>query len=217
MYANNFSGQNFRNQMNQMGNTPQNVADWGAHEILMTHEVLTDCIDGINQFELYRPHVRDQRLLNILDNQINHSFNGYNKLVNYLHQRGASQAVPYRVPQSRRPQYGLRNPSPETPNLDMDQMNDRDVASGMLGCAKASASLATIAALECSDATLRNMLTNCAVSNINMAYETFQYLNEKGYYQVPTMQNNTTQTIIDTYQPANAPQMMNRTMQYQTR
>jgi spore coat protein CotF len=177
-------------------------ANFGAHEVMEAHEVLTDTIDGINQIELYRPHVQDQRLAQILDNQLNALVQGYNNIVNYLSQSGNTQAIPYRSSMNTRIKYGLRNPASDAPNTNWHQMNDQDVASGTLGCHKASAIVSTIAALECADQTLRNMLTTCAQNHTNMAFEVFQFMNERGYYQVPTMQQNTTQTMIDSYQPA---------------
>lgn len=179
------------------------AANLGAHETMEIHEILVDAIDAINTFELYRPHVRDQRLRQILDTQVSHIAQDYNNLVNHLQRRGMSQAVPYRTTASagNRIKYGLKNPAPDYPVTNIDQLNDQDVASCILGLSKGSAVLATTAALECADPTLRNLVANCVQSKINMAYETFQYMNERGWYQVPTMQDNTTRTIIDTYQP----------------
>ena len=180
----------------------------GAHEVLMTHEVLTDMIDGINQFQLYQPHITDSQLQNIWSNQIQHMHNSYQNLVNYMHNKGGGQGVPYRTPRQFSPKYGLRNPSPQQPNNSINQMDDRDVASGMLGCAKASACLYTTAALECADPTLRNMVSNCVQSAINQAYELFQYMNQKGMYQVPTLADRTTNTMANTYQPGTSMAMM---------
>ncbi len=178
----------------------------GAHEVMQAHEVLTDIIDGINQFGLYRPHIKDQQLTQILDNQVNHMYSSYQNLVNYLHNQGMSAAVPYRTPKTQSVKYGLRQPSPMEPNANLNYMDDRDVASGMMGCAKASALVCTAAALECADPNLRNMMTNCCVSSINQAYELFQYMNQRGMYQVPTLPDKTTQTMLNTYQAGTAPQ-----------
>jgi len=178
----------------------------GAHEVMQAHEVLTDIIDGINQFELYRPHVKDQQLMQILDNQVNHMYGSYQNLVNYLHNQGMGSAVPYRIPRTQNVKYGLRQPSPVEPNASINYMDDRDVASGMMGCAKASALVCTAAALECADPNLRNMITNCCVSSINQAYELFQYMNQRGMYQVPTLPDKTTQTMLNTYQAGSPPQ-----------
>ena len=47
---------------------------------------------------------------------------------------------------------------------------------------------------------------NCA----EQAYEIWQYMNEQGYYQVPTMKDVTTQTMSNIYQPAGTPQNCRR-------
>lgn len=57
------------------------AARYGAHEIMELHEVLTDIIDGINQFQLYRSHAEDSQLRSILDNQVQFMMNEYNEIV----------------------------------------------------------------------------------------------------------------------------------------
>ena len=78
-------------------------------------------------------------------------------------------------------------------------MDDRDVASGMLGCHKASATMRMHAALECADPQLRRMMQQGAINCSEQAYEVWQYMNDKGYYQVPTMKQMTTDTVIQSY------------------
>ncbi|GAB7386882.1 spore coat protein [Bacillaceae bacterium] len=177
------------------------AANYGAHEIMELHEVLTDTIDGINQFQLYRPHCQDPELRRILDNQIQFMMNEYNMMVNALNQRGINNVPSYKWFNNASPTYGLHHPSPQSPNASMNQMDDRDVASGMLGCSKASAGLRMHAALECADPELRRMLIQGAVNCAEQAYETWSYMNKKGYYQVPTMKQMTTNTMMGVYQP----------------
>lgn len=203
-----------RNMQQSFGQGQGQQASFGAHEVMEAHEILSDTIDGINQFELYRPYIEDQRLGQILDNQLNAMVQGYNNLVNFLSNTGNTHAIPYRSSMNTRIKYGLRNPAPVTPNTNMNQMNDQDVASGMLGCHKASAIVSTMGALECADPTLRTMLATCAQNHINMAYEVFEFMNERGFYQVPTMQQNTTRTMIDSYQPATMSGMATRSTLY---
>lgn len=183
------------------------TANYGAHEIMEFHEVLTDTIDGINQFQLYRPHCQDPELQNILDNQIQFMISEYNTMVNALNQRGISSPSAYKnVQQTTSPKYGLDNPSPQSPNTSMNQMNDRDVASGMLGCAKASAVQRMHSSLECADPELRRIILQGANNSAEQAYEVWGYMNRKGYYQVPTMKQMTTQTVANTYQPGTTSQ-----------
>ncbi len=198
-----FNQQQFNQQSSQQTNQQAQVANYGAHEALEVHEILSDAINGINLFELYRPHVQDKQLAKILETQLNFMIQGYNDIVSFLHNTGKNQSQPYRVQNNFSPKFGLRNPSPENPNMTINQLNDRDIASGMLGQAKAAAVFSTLAALECTDPNLRNIMKNCIKNKVEMAYETFQYMNQKGYYQVPTMQSNTTQTLFNSYQPVN--------------
>ncbi|MFC4078130.1 spore coat protein [Salinithrix halophila] len=188
----------------------------GAHEIMEAHEVLTDTIDGINQFQLYRPHVKDPQLGQILDRQLQYMIQEYDQMVTMINQQGGPITVrqprqlqpgswqPTETAAQTQPTYGLDNPQTQSPNTSMEQMDDRDVASGMLGCAKASAVMRMHASLECVDPTLRQVMVQGAVSCSQQAYETFQYMNQKGYYQVPTMEERTMNTVLNTYQPAGA-------------
>ncbi|KAB2952406.1 spore coat protein [Heliorestis acidaminivorans] len=173
----------------------------GAHELIMTHEVLTSTIDTINTFELYRPHIKDQRLSQIVDNQLRHMQSNYQSLVSFLQTRQNQSSHSYRTPIQSSPAYGLRNPAPQQPNSNVNQIDDRDIASGILSCSKSLAMKTTVAALECADPTLRQIMNSTIQSCINQAYETFQFMNQKGMYQVPTLASNTTQTMINTYQP----------------
>lgn len=166
------------------------------------HEVLTDTVDGINQFQLYRQHVQDPQLRGILDNQLQFMTQEYNNLVQSLSQRGMAQAVPFRGPKNVSPTYGLNNPGKQAPNMSANEMDDRDVASGMLGCHKASATQRMHAALECADPQLRRVIQQGAMNCSEQAYEVWQYMNSKGYYQVPTMKDMTTQTMLGMYNPS---------------
>ncbi|MGI6226048.1 MAG: spore coat protein [Peptococcales bacterium] len=177
------------------------AANFGAHEVMELHEVLTDTIDGINQFKLYRPHVSDQQLGSILDQQLQFMAQEYNNMVEAFNAQGVSMGAPYRAPKLAQPKYGLNNPQPQTPNASPNQLDDRDIASGMLGCHKASALVKTLAALECADPNLRRMIQQGSNNCSEMAYEVWQYMNQNGYYQVPTMKQMTTNTMMESYAP----------------
>lgn len=86
-------------------------------------------------------------------------------------------------------------------------MGDRDVASGMLGCHKSSATLKMMTSLECAAPELRRLIQRNALNSAEQAYEVWNYMNQKGFYQVPTMKEMTTRTMINTFDRANVPQM----------
>ncbi|HBV98273.1 MAG: hypothetical protein JL50_19560 [Peptococcaceae bacterium BICA1-7] len=172
----------------------------GAHEVMEVHEVLTNTIDCINKLRVLRPHARDQRLGQIMDRQLNHAEQEYQNMVSLIsHHRGVS-VEPYHTSINTDVHYGLRNPSPFAPNETANQVHDRDIASILLGGAKATTSLRMRAALECADPQIRRMIIQSSVSSAEMAYETFCYMNERGMYQVPTMPMRTESNFIGAYQ-----------------
>ncbi|GIQ67769.1 spore coat protein [Xylanibacillus composti] len=178
------------------------AAHLGAHEVMEMHEVMNNAINCLNQFQLYRSFAKDPQLQQIMDRQLQFAINEYNAMVNMAQQKGGGQAVPYRSPKQITPVYGLDNPGTQAPNMSVHQMDDRDVASGMLSSHKSSALFKMIAALECADPQLRSMLQQGAVNCSEQAYEIWQYMNQKGYYQVPTMKEMTTNTVMNSYQQA---------------
>lgn len=178
------------------------AAHLGAHETMELHEVLTSAINGINHFQLYHAIAKDQQLLQMIDRQLQFMTNEYNQMVQMLHQQGNSHAVPYRSAMNETPVYGLDNPAAQSPNLTMNQWDDRDIASSMLDCHKHSASKKMLATLECADPQLRRMMQQGAVNCAEQAYEVWQFMNHMGYYQVPTMKEETTNTVLDSYQPS---------------
>jgi spore coat protein CotF len=66
-----------------------------------------------------------------------------------------------------------------------------------------------MASLECADPNLRRMIQQGAMNCSEQAYEVWQYMNQKGYYQVPTMKDMTTQTMIQSYAEGNTSMGMN--------
>ncbi|MFF2889671.1 spore coat protein [Paenibacillus sp. NPDC057967] len=181
------------------------AAHLGAHETMEVHEVLSTTITIINTMQLYRPYAKDPRLTQILDKQLQFTIDEYNRCVQavqHLSGRGAAQGSPYAASKNFTPTYGLDHPSPASPNASANQIDDRDVACALLGLHKSSASMKIIAALECANPQLRSMMQQGAVNCSEQAYEVWQYMNQAGYYQVPTMKEITTNTILNHYQPA---------------
>lgn len=176
----------------------------GAGETLQYHEVLCNTINGINQFQLYQPYCQDPELKNILQNQLTFMTSEYNAMVQALQNKGnVSSIPPVDVNKQFAPSYGMSPSSPEQPNNSLNQMNDRDVASGMRDYSKASAIMRTYAALECSDPQLRDMMSQGAKNCIDQAYETWVYMNKNGYYRIPIFDQTTMNTLLSTYQTTN--------------
>jgi len=69
-------------------------------------------------------------------------------------------------------------------------LNDRTIAQGALLFHKCGSSRATAAALESAEPHLRNLMSNSARTCMDMAYEVFRYMAQRGFYQTPEMPRN---------------------------
>lgn len=181
------------------------AASLGAHEVMEVHEMLSCAINGINEFQLLRQYVRDPQLRGILETQLQFMSQEYNNMIQMLHGQGMRQAVPYRTPKNIAPVYGLDNPGTQTPNMPNETIDDRDVSSAMLGYHKSSATDKMRAALECADPNIRRMMQQSAINCAEQAFEIWQYMNHSGYYQIPTMKEITTNTVLNMYQQGSMP------------
>ncbi len=168
------------------------------------HEVLNEKINMINHFRLYAQACQNQELKQMIDRHLQTAIQSYNQLIAYTHDYSAARPgqMPYQMPQiqPQQIQYGLRQPSPQTPQMN-GRLNDPQIASAMLICHKNSAKNQMAASLECADPRVREMLVNGAVTCANQAYEVFLWMNNNGIYQVPTMQDHTAKTYLHSYMP----------------
>ena len=188
------------------------TANLGAHEAMEVHEVLTCAINAINQSKLLIPYIKDQQLAQIVDKQIKFMTGEYNSLVQAAQAQGMGGSNSYRSLKNFQPVYGLDNPQTQSPSMAFGQLTDQDIASMLLGLHKSGAVCKMMACLECADPGLRRLIQQSAANCAEQAYETWQYMNQKGYYQVPTMKEMTTNTVLNSYSTAGQGQVMQQQM-----
>lgn len=178
---------------------------FGAHETMEVHECLMDKINQIAHFNLYASQARDPRLQDMIARHRHAAIMSYNELVQLTRGNTRFQPIapnPMQGMSGQQIQYGLHNPPQMSPQTDA-KFSDQEIAAAMLICHKNGAKNATWAALECADLNLRRAIQNSAVTCMNFAYEVFLLMNEQGQYQVPTLKDQTAQTFMQSYQPAN--------------
>jgi len=178
---------------------------FGAAETLAVHEILSEKICMLDHFSFYMSQCQDPALRQMIQRHMQTAIQSYNQLVTYTHDY--RQAPPLRMgntsvsPQDI--QYGLRNPSPESPSMPTMRFSDKQIAGAMLSNHKNSAKNQMSAATECADPNVRQMLMSGSVTCCNQSYEVFLYMNQRGWYQVPTLQDHTAKTMLHHYQPTN--------------
>ncbi|MDF2683851.1 MAG: spore coat protein [Brevibacillus sp.] len=96
---------------------------------------------------------------------------------------------------------GLQHPQMLAPNPHSTRLSDMTISTIMLNWHKTGSAVGMLWAGECEDPKIRQYHVNGANLCQEMAYETWQYMNTKGYYQAPQLADHTMNTMINAYQP----------------
>ncbi|MED4753770.1 spore coat protein [Brevibacillus choshinensis] len=175
---------------------------YGAHEVIELHEVLNGAVDVINTAHLYVPFIRDPELAQMVHHQVQFMQGEYNGLVYTVQGLGAGELLPYRPTRTFSPtSTGMPLPSQGTEPHYGAQIDDRDVASALLGMYKNGAKLKMAATLEAGHPQIRELLLQGAVNCAHQAHEMWGYMQRKGYYTWAAMPEATNDELLRGYQP----------------
>ncbi|MFA4885889.1 MAG: spore coat protein [Desulfotomaculaceae bacterium] len=181
----------------------------GTQELMEMHEVLNESVCMIEHYAMYLNHGQDPELRRILERQQRHMIDSYNAKVNLSQSQGiditgiprpAMGARTAGITMEGRPEHGMQHVPPAVNSPDATSLNDRAIATGAMVFHKCGAVRSTNAAFVCTDPQLRNFLSTAAKSCVEMAYEMFQYMNQKGWYPARMMQQHTMTQTQQTYQ-----------------
>jgi len=153
---------------------------------------------------LLRPHIQDQELLTMLDNQFQFMQEEYNIIVDCF-KTGKDPFKPtqsYKMSQNNDFIYGLQPSPPKKPIQSASELTDEIISGYLLGVHKSSASSKTVSALETTNPVVRRVLADSIPNCIEMAYEVSIYQNKHQYYQVPQLAKQDMTTIVNSYAPS---------------
>lgn len=182
---------------------------FSTHETMEMHEVLNESACMIDHYAMYLNQCRDPELRSILERQQRHMIDSYNAIVNLTQSQGIDVSRAPRpvgatttgMTMEGRPEYGIGQGTTAVPRPDLKTLSDRAISTGALIFHKCGAVRSTNAALECANPHLRNLLATAARSCVEMSYELFQYMNQKGWYPVTLMPQQAMNQMQQTYQP----------------
>lgn len=184
----------------QTGSVPPEM-NHGGHELFDVHEVLSATIGALNQMLIFRPHVKDPELLDILDRQYRFTLDEYNITVEAF-KTGAAPSRPtgtYEMQLENDFIYGMKPSQPKSPMQPDAAITDEMISGFLLSNAKTGATGRASAALETCNPVLRRILADTIPNCIEMAYELSLYQNKHHYYQVPQLTPNDMQNIVNCY------------------
>jgi len=181
----------------------------GTQESMEMHEVLNESVCMIEHYAMYLNLCQDPELRRILERQQRHMIDSYNANVNLSQSQGIditgiSRAVigtqTGGTTMGGRQEYGMQQVPPSVTSPEATSLNDRAIATGAMIFHKCGAVRSTNAAFICTEPQLRNFLSTASKSCVEMAFELFQYMNQKGWYPARMMQQHTMTQAQQTYQ-----------------
>ncbi|MEW9668436.1 spore coat protein [Ammoniphilus sp. 3BR4] len=195
---------------------------WAAHEFLETQEALRSLAARIEMYGVMTHMARDPHLKDILQNQQRREIMSYQQGLGLLQGKGMNMTTmptPH-TPQMNvyeQPQVGLQNPMMSAPNPRATNLSDQSISTVLLDMHKTGAAVSMLWACECVDPQIRQYHATAANKCQEMAYELWQYMNHKGYYQAPQLADHTMNTMIQAFQgqPMMNQNMMNQNMMNQ--
>ncbi len=200
---------NQMNQTNMHNQTPPTTQapqyNHGGHELFDVHEDLSGLIDVLDQYLMLSQHIQDSELKTICQNQHQFLTQTYNTLVECF-QTGQKPSTPtqvYNMNQNNDVVYGLKPSQPRKPAQNINEISDQCISTQMLGLVKSNASLLTMSALEVTNPVVRRVIADSVPNVVEMAYEIFLYQNKRGYYQVPRLNEQDMQQMLQGYAPSN--------------
>ncbi|WP_302182995.1 spore coat protein [Bacillus nakamurai] len=191
-----------------MPGSPQ--VNHGGHELFDMHEVLAGTVGVLDQFMILRQFIQDQELADILDRQYQFILTQYNLTAECFKtgQKPSQETATYMMKENNQAVYGIKPTQPKKPNQSLSDVKDLGISGHMLGLIKSQASLLTMSSLEMTNPVTRRVLSAQIQQYVEMAYEIFLYQNKHGYYQVPQLNAQDMQTMLNSFAPAQEqPQM----------
>lgn len=169
-----------------------------AHEVCDLHELIMSCVNSITNMAMFINTAQDQELKSMIQRHFPAHVQDYNMKVEYISKaEGASQKLNV-PPLERILQDYTKSPSgvfpPITPRVDVQVMNDREIATAYLLTLKRAGREYAWAAMETGNPDVREFLKDAFTMSCNHAFEVWQYMVQKGYYPL----EEAPQSILDT-------------------
>ncbi|PZD96664.1 spore coat protein [Paenibacillus sambharensis] len=180
---------------------------WASHEFLATNELMRKITTDIELHALFASMTSDRDMQDMLYRHIQSMNSTLQRAVSVLQNRGMdmSRLSMYQPQAQYRPHTGFQDPHMiPAPVMNMEspsRVNDITISTAILLTHKAGSVFGMMWATECVDPELRALHVMAANNCQQMAYEIWQLMNARGYYEVPSMPMNDIQQMSQTFQP----------------
>lgn len=173
-----------------------------AHEAHDLHELTLGCVNSITSMALFLNQVKDPELKSLIQKHFPYHIKDYNTKVEYLSRTdGAKTGLP--VPEItyiiQNYTESQTNAQPVKPRTDLQQLDDREIATSYLLTLKRAGREYAWAAMEASNPEIRVFLEDAFRMSSRHAYDIWQWMVKKGYYPLEAAPANTLGTLASMY------------------
>ncbi|AEY65980.1 spore coat protein [Clostridium sp. BNL1100] len=156
-----------------------------SHEVNDLRELTTSCVNSITNMALFLNSVQDNELKSLIQKHLPYHIKDYNTKVEYLSRTsGAKTGLPIPPITNIIQNYtsSETTPVPVTPRTDVQELNDREIATAYLLTLKRAGREYAWAAMEVSNPEIRMFLEDAFKMSSHHAYDIWQWMVQKGYY-----------------------------------
>lgn len=161
-------------------------------------ELILSCVNSITNMALYKNQVKDSELKAIIENHFPVHVQDYNMKVKFV-KEAAAPAEKLNVPQLKKILQDFAKSSvptsPVLPRTIIQELNDREIATGYLLTLKRAGREYAWSAMEAGNPELREFLKDAFTMSCNHAYEVWQWMVKNGFYPVIPASQADIQTI----------------------
>ena len=173
-----------------------------AHEVHDLNELTLSCVNSVTNMAFFINQAKDPELKSILQKHFPYHVKDYNTKVEYLSRKsGARTGLP--VPEFTQiiDNYtqATTNTKSVTPRTDVQELDDREIATAYLLTLKRAGREYAWAAMEASNPEIRTFLEDAFRMSSHHAYDVWQWMVKKGYYPLEAASAETLGTMASIY------------------
>ncbi len=162
-----------------------------AHELYDLNELTLSCVNSITNMALFLNKAKDPELKSLIQKHFPYHIKDYNTKVEYLsRQGGAKTGLPIPEMTHILGNYTQAATSTQavTPRTDVQDLNDREIATAYLLTLKRAGREYAWSAMEASNPEIRAFLENAFQMSSHHAFDIWQWMVKKGYYPLEQAQ-----------------------------
>lgn len=152
-------------------------------------ELILSCVNSITNMAMFKNQVTDSELKAMIENHFPIHVQDYNMKVKFV-KDATAPTEKLNVPELKKIlQDFTKSPvptTPVTPRTDIQQLNDREIATAYLLTLKRAGREYAWSAMEASNPELREFLKDAFTMSCNHAYEVWQWMVKNGFYSLST-------------------------------